>query len=53
MNTGDKKQLQSELITKADRQILALTRQAKKYPSAKKKIDQIRKKQATFNWLAQ
>ena len=53
MNTGDKKQLQSELITKVDRQILVLRRQAKKYPSAKKKITEIRKQQAWNKFLAQ
>jgi len=39
--------------TRTDRQILALRRQAKKYPSAKKKIKEIKAKQSHFNWLAQ
>ena len=43
----------SKAPTKVDRQILALTRQAKKYPSAKKKINQIRKQQAWNKFLAQ
>ena len=39
--------------TRTDRQLLALQRQAKKYPSAKKKIKQIKDKQRVNNWLAQ
>lgn len=40
-------------LTKADRQVLALQRKARKYPSAKGKIKQIREKQRINNWLAQ
>ena len=39
--------------TKTDRQILALTKAAKKYPSAKGKIKQIRQQQAWNKFLAQ
>lgn len=39
-------------LTKQQKQILALQRQAKKYPSAKKKIKQIREKQAWNNYLS-
>ena len=40
-------------ITRTDRQLLALTRAAKKYPSVKAKIKQIKKRKATNEWLAQ
>ncbi len=40
-------------LSKQQRQILALTKAAKKYPKAKAKIKQIRQAQANFNWLAQ
>jgi len=39
--------------TRTDRQILALQRQAKKYPSAKKKIKQIKEKRRVSDWLGQ
>jgi len=39
--------------TKTDRQILALTKAAKKYPKCKDKIKQIKEKQSHLNWLAQ
>ena len=38
--------------TRTDRQLLALTRAAKKYPSAKKKIREIKKKRAWNNYLS-
>jgi len=39
--------------TRTDRQILALQRKARKYPSAKKKIKQIKEKIRVSNWLSQ
>mgnify|MGYP006921337465 CR=1 FL=1 len=39
--------------TRTDRQLLALQRQAKKYPSAKKKIKQIKDNRRRSDWLSQ
>jgi len=38
--------------SKQDKQLLSLTAKAKKYPSAKKKIRDIKKKQAWNDWLS-
>ena len=39
--------------TKTDRQILALQLKARKYPSAKKKIREVKQKKSHHEWLAQ
>ena len=39
--------------SRTDRQILALTKAAKKYPKCKEKIKQIKEKQRINDWLSQ
>ena len=39
-------------LTRTDRQLLALTRAAKKYPSAKKKIKTIKQRRAWGDYLS-
>ena len=42
----------TKILTRLDRQLLALTRAAKKYPKCKVKIREIKKKQAWNNYLS-
>ena len=40
-------------LSKTDKQLLAITRKAKKYPSAKKKIREIKENRRRSDWLSQ